>query len=264
MELLTDQAKKENRIMHEDVMLHSVTGKAADRPAGGSYRAYGQTRQAVRGYHAAKQCFDFLFSLCVSIILIIPILVIMLIIMSKDFGNPFYIQKRIGKDGKEIFVWKFRSMVKGADNLEAMLTDEQLAEYKKEYKLKDDPRLLGYKKPGDGSKCFGAKLRRMSLDELPQILINICLKRDMSMIGPRPLLADELEKYYSEDEQKQITSIKPGLTGYWQAYARNDSTYGRGERQKMELHYIENMSPVLDMKILAQTVVSVVRKRGAV
>lgn len=263
MELLTDQVKKENRIMHEDVMLHSVTGKAADRPAGGSYRAYGQTRQAARGYHAAKQCFDFLFSLCVSIILIIPILVIMLIIMSKDFGNPFYIQKRIGKDGKEIFVWKFRSMVKGADNLEAMLTDEQVAEYKKEYKLKDDPRLLGYKKPGDGSKCFGAKLRRMSLDELPQILINICLKRDMSVIGPRPLLADELEKYYSEDEQKRITSIKPGLTGYWQAYARNDSIYESGERQKMELHYIENMSPVLDMKILAQTVVSVVKKNGA-
>lgn len=229
-----------------------------------SYKAYGQAKQVAKGYLAAKQCFDFLSSLCMSVILIIPIMIIMLIIISKDFGNPFYVQKRIGKDGKEISVWKFRSMIKDADNLEKMLTDEQLAEYKKEYKLKDDPRLLGYKKPGDGSKCFGARLRRMSLDELPQIPINICLKRNMSVIGPRPLLKDELEKYYSEDEQKRITSIKPGLTGYWQAYARNDSTYESGERQKMELYYIKNMSAVLDIKTLAQTVVSVVKKRGAV
>lgn len=258
MELLTERTPKENKVADEDVMIHSVTGKAEP------YKEYGQAGQAARGYFAAKQCFDFLSSLCASVILIIPILIIMLIIMSKDFGNPFYVQKRIGKDGREISVWKFRSMIKDADDLEKMLTDEQLEEYKKEYKLKDDPRLLGYKKPGDGSKCFGAKLRRMSLDELPQILINICLKRDMSVIGPRPLLADELEKHYSEDEQKQITSIKPGLTGYWQAYARNSSTYESGERQKMELYYIENMSPALDIKILAQTVVSVVKKRGAV
>lgn len=258
MELLTEQTPKENNAADGDVMIHSVTGKVEP------YKAYGQAGQATKGYFVAKQCFDFLSSLCASVILIIPILIIMLIIISKDFGNPFYVQKRIGKDGKEISVWKFRSMVKDADNLEKMLTDEQLVEYKKEYKLKDDPRLLGYKKPGDGSKCFGAKLRRMSLDELPQILINICLKRNMSVIGPRPLLADELEKHYSKDEQKQITSIKPGLTGYWQAYARNNSTYESGERQKMELYYIENISVMLDIKILAQTVVSVVKKNGAV
>lgn len=228
-----------------------------------SYKDYGQKRHAAKGYLAVKRCFDFLSSFCVSIILVIPILIIMLIIVSKDFGNPFYVQKRIGKDGKEISVWKFRSMVKGADNLEKMLTPQQLEEYRKEYKLKNDPRLLGYKKAGDGNKCFGAKLRSMSLDELPQILVNICLRRNMSVIGPRPLLKDELEKYYSEDEQKQFTSIKPGLTGFWQAYARNSSSYESGERQKMELYYIENMSVGLDIKILVQTVVSVVKKRGA-
>jgi len=234
----------------QDDVMHDAAGTASE--------------QATSYYLTGKNCFDFISAFCVSVVLLIPVLLIILIIEIKDFGNPFYVQKRIGKDGKEISVWKFRSMIKGADNLEKMLTKEQLEEYRKEYKLKDDPRLLGYKKPGDGTKCFGAKLRRMSLDELPQIFINILIKRNMSVIGPRPLVKEELAKYYTLAEQKQLTSIKPGLTGYWQAYARNNSTYESGERQKMELHYVENMSVGLDVKILVQTVVSVVRKTGAV
>lgn len=220
-------------------------------------------RKTNKLYEAIKQCFDFAASLCAGVLLAIPMALIALIISVKDFGNPFYKQKRVGKDGKDLYILKFRSMRVGADHLAEMLTPEQLEEYNREYKLKDDPRLIGYKKPGDGSRCFGAMLRRTSIDELPQIVYNICLKRNMSVVGPRPILQQELEENYSPEQQKQLLSVKPGLTGYWQAYARNNASYETGERQKMELYYVQNRSWKLDTKILFQTVISVIRKTGA-
>jgi len=216
-----------------------------------------------RAYEILKQVFDLVSALCVSIALCIPMAIIALMIVMKDPGNPFFMHKRVGKDGKDIYILKFRSMKIGADDLEKMLTPEQLEEYRKEYKLKDDPRLIGYKKPGDGSKCFGSIIRRTSIDELPQIPYNICLRGNMSVVGPRPLLRDELEKNYSPAEQLAFTSVKPGLTGYWQAYARNNATYESGERQKMELYYVQNRSAMLDIKILFQTVITVLKKAGA-
>ena len=144
-----------------------------------------------------------------------------------------------------------------------MLTPEQLAEYKKEYKLKDDPRLIGYKKAGDGNKCFGAKLRRMSLDELPQIMMNILILGNMSVFGPRPIIKSELKENYTPEEQKLLLSVKPGLTGYWQAYARNNVGYVNGERQKMELYYIHNRSFLLDIKIIFKTIITVLKRNGA-
>lgn len=214
-------------------------------------------------YSVIKRCFDFLSSLVVSILILIPMLIIALIIICKDFGSPFYKQRRIGKKGKEIKVYKFRSMKKGADNLEKMLTPEQLEEYRREYKLDDDPRLIGYKKAGDGKTCFGAKMRQLSLDELPQIFFNICILGNMSVVGPRPIIAEELENRYTEEERKKICSVKPGLTGYWQAYARNNATYDSGERQQMELYYVANRSIWLDIKIIFKTVGSVLKRSGA-
>lgn len=214
-------------------------------------------------YSVIKRCFDFLSSLVVSILILIPMLIIALIIICKDFGSPFYKQRRIGKKGKEIKVYKFRSMKKGADNLEKMLTPEQLEEYRREYKLDDDPRLIGYKKAGDGKTCFGAKIRQLSLDELPQIFFNICILGNMSVVGPRPIIAEELENRYTEEERKKICSVKPGLTGYWQAYARNNATYDSGERQQMELYYVDNRSIWLDIKIIFKTVGSVLKRSGA-
>jgi lipopolysaccharide/colanic/teichoic acid biosynthesis glycosyltransferase len=214
-------------------------------------------------YSAIKRIFDFISSLCVSVVLLIPMLIIAVIIMIKDFGNPIYAQKRMGRDGKILKVYKFRSMKKGADNLEEMLTPEQLEEYRKEYKLSDDPRLIGYKKPGDGSKCFGARIRRASLDELVQILINICILGNMSVIGPRPILKEELEENYTHEQQKILLSVKPGLTGYWQAYGRNNVCYKDGKRQEMELYYVKNRSVSLDIKILFKTVEAVLKGSGA-
>lgn len=129
--------------------------------------------------------------------------------------------------------------------------------------MKDDPRLIGYKSAGDGDKCFGAKLRRMSLDELPQILVNILLLGNMSVVGPRPIVESELKENYTPEEQKLLLSVKPGLTGYWQAYARNNAGYANGERQKMELYYISNRSFGLDIKIIFKTIITVLKRSGA-
>ena len=212
-----------------------------------------------------KRAFDIVSSFIASIILIVPITVVAILIMIKDPGSPFYIQERMGKGGKPLKILKFRTMRKGADKLENMLTPEQLEEYKKEYKLDDDPRLIGYKKPGDGKRCFGARLRQLSIDELPQIPYNILLKGDMSVVGPRPILREELEKYYSPKEQQILLSVKPGLTGYWQAYARNGAKYqiGGGQRQSMELYYVNKMTPLLDIKIIFKTISSVLLRKGA-
>ena len=215
-------------------------------------------------YAFFKRLVDFVLSLAASIVLIIPIAIVSLIIFIKDPGNPFYIQTRVGKNHKPIKILKLRSMRKNADKLENILTPEQLEEYKREYKLDDDPRLIGYKKPGDGKTCFGARLRQLSIDELPQIVWNVCLKGDMSLVGPRPILREELERYYTPEQQEALLSVKPGLTGYWQAYARNEAKYARGGvRQQMELYYIENMSPLLDIRIVLHTVKAVLLRSGA-
>ena len=213
-------------------------------------------------YDFFKRGFDILLSFLASIVLLLPIGITALLIVWKDPGNPFYFHKRVGKNGKTIYLAKLRTMRKGADDLETMLTPEQFEEYKREYKLRDDPRLIGWKKPGDGKKCFGGILRQFSLDEIMQILYNILLRGDMSFVGPRPILEDELRKNYTPEQQKLLLSVKPGLTGYWQAYARNDAKYENGERQRMELYYVHNRSLWLDVKILFATVGSVIRKSG--
>lgn len=215
-----------------------------------------------RTYKFIKRAFDIAASAVVTAICLIPLAVIAVMIVIKDHGSPFYVHRRVGMDGKEISVLKFRTMRQGADALEDMLTPEQMEEYRREYKLHDDPRLIGYKKPGDGERCFGALLRRTSLDELPQVFYNVLFKGDMSFVGPRPVLREELEKYYGPAEQELLLSVKPGVTGYWQTHGRNDSTYETGERQRLELYYVNNQSISLDIKILFKTVSVVVHRGG--
>ena len=186
-----------------------------------------------------------------------------LLILLRDPGNPFYCQRRVGRDGKVLTILKFRTMKRHSDEVERVLSPEALAIYRREYKLMDDPRLIGYRKEGDGSRCFGAILRRTSLDELPQLWWNVLLRGNMSLVGPCPILKEELKQQYTIEEQKALLSVKPGLTGYWQAYARNAACYENGERQQMELYYVKNRSFWLDLKILFRTVVAVITKAGA-
>lgn len=204
-----------------------------------------------RGYHTIKRVADSVLSSLALIILSPFFFVLAIGVRAEDHGPVFYQHRRVGKGGVPFAMYKFRTMRPGADDVELTLTEEERELYRKEYKLKDDPRITK----------IGQKLRTTSADELPQFL-NI-LKGEMSIVGPRPVLKEELSNY-TETEQKKLLSIRPGLTGYWQAYRRNHATYESGERQRMEMYYVENESFGLDIKILLRTVVSVLREDGAV
>ena len=202
-------------------------------------------------YPRVKRILDVVLS--VSALLVIwPVMLIIAILVKLDGGPAFFAQSRVGRNGRLFKLYKFRSMKNGADRLEEMLSPEELAEYSKEYKLKNDPRV---------SK-LGGFLRKSSLDELPQ-LWNI-LRGDMSLVGPRPLLPSELTGNYTPEERQMLMSVAPGLTGYWQAVARNESSYATGERQKQELYYIGRVSFWMDVKIILMTVERVLTGKGAV
>ena len=208
-----------------------------------------------RVFECFKRIFDFFSSFLVSVVLILPCALVACLIMIADPGNPFYLHERIGKNGKKIKILKFRSMKNEKIDLKAVLTPEQLEQYRTEYKIDNDPRLIPY--------GVGDILRKTSVDELPQIIYNICIKGDMSVIGPRPVVESELLEKYTEAQQKKLLSVKPGLTGYWQAYARNNAGYEDGQRQSMELYYVDNRSVWLDIKILFKSVITVLKRSGA-
>lgn len=215
-------------------------------------------------YRVFKRLFDIVVSLTMSLLLLPVMLIVTLLTAIKARGNPFYVQQRLGRNGKKFRVYKFRSMKMNADKeMERFLTPEELEQYRREYKLEDDPRLLGYKKKGDGKRCYGAVIRKTSIDELPQLLINVLLLGNMSLVGPRPILDEELKQNYTPEQQALFLSVKPGLTGYWQAYARNNACYADGKRQEMELHYCVHRSFFFDIRIMLRTVLAVVMKTGA-
>ena len=199
------------------------------------------SRKQSKLYLIIKRLFDIVSSLLLTILVSPVFLVLAIMVKAEDGGNVFYKHQRVGLNGKKIGIYKFRSMKKNADKLEDMLTPEQLEEYQREFKIYNDPRITK----------IGNFLRRTSLDELPQML-NI-IRGELSLVGPRPIIEREL-LMYSETERDKFLSVKPGLTGYWQAYARNNATYESGERQKMELFYVDHASVGLDIKIMFKTV----------
>lgn len=197
-----------------------------------------------------KRCIDIILSLLGLIILSPVFLLIAILIKKEDHGNVFYKHKRIGHMNKDIYIYKFRSMTnkyKTFDEFYQTLSDEQKQEWDENFKLENDPRITK----------IGKFIRKTSLDELPQI-INI-LKGDMSIIGPRPVVNDEIEKY--GNQKAKFLSVKPGLTGYWAANGRSATTYE--DRIKLELYYIDHCSLLLDIKIFFKTILSVLKKEGA-
>lgn len=194
-----------------------------------------------------KRIIDIILSF-IALVLLLPIfLLIAICIKTESKGPVFFIHKRIGKNGKKIGLYKFRSMVSNAEELIKQFTPEQMKEYKENFKLENDPRITK----------VGKFLRKTSLDELPQLL-NI-LKGDLSIIGPRPVIEEELEKY--EENKEKFLSVTPGLTGYWAANGRSCTTYE--QRMIMELYYIDNMSWKMDVKVFFKTILSVVKRDGA-
>lgn len=201
-------------------------------------------------YEFAKRCFDFIASALMLIILSPFFLVISILVYIGDPGKVFYGHVRIGKNGKPFKMWKFRSMYQNSDKMIDQLTPEQKQQYYTEFKIDNDPRITP----------IGNFLRKTSLDELPQLFNVLC--NQMSLVGPRPLIESEIQKYY-KDTYDTLLSVKPGITGYWQAYARNNASYHSGRRQQMEMYYISHASLALDIKILFKTAISVLRKSGA-
>ena len=207
-----------------------------------------QLQRKKEAYKIIKRGTDIVLS-TIALIILSPIFAIIAIAIKLDSEGPvFFKHTRIGKNGKIIKIYKFRSMVVNAEELIKSFTPEQMKEYKENYKLTNDPRITR----------VGKFLRKTSLDELPQ-LINI-IRGDLSIIGPRPVVADELKKYGNNIDK--FLSVTPGLTGYWAANGRSNTTYE--ERMQMELYYIDNISFKMDMKVFFKTIESVIKKEGAI
>ena len=188
-----------------------------------------------------------------GVLLLIPITIGIWIAnkVLKDEGPIFYTQERIGKNGKIFKMYKYRSMVVGADEkLKEYLEENEEArkEYKEYKKLKSDPRVTK----------IGKFIRKTSLDEFPQF-INV-LKGDMSLVGPRPYLPREKEEI--NGFFKYITSCKPGITGLWQTSGRSFTTFT--DRLTLDMSYYYNHTLKTDIKILYKTVRNVVKKEGAI
>lgn len=192
--------------------------------------------------------FDIICSSAALIILSPVFLILTVAIKTTDKGPVFFTHRRVGKDGKPLNIYKFRSMVTNAEDLIKQFTPEQKAEYERNFKLEDDPRVTK----------VGKFMRRTSLDELPQ-LFNI-LKGDISIVGPRPVMEIETEIY--GNYRDMLLSVKPGLTGFWAANGRSCTTYTR--RRAMEICYIKNRSVCFDLKIILKTITSVFKGEGAV
>lgn len=187
----------------------------------------------------------------IGLILALPLIVVIctLYLFEDTKGPIFFRQVRVGKNGVNFDIYKFRSMA--VDAQRRLKADPAL--YRKyienNYKLdpEEDPRITR----------LGRFLRKTSLDELPQ-LINV-LKGEMSLVGPRPVIEEELEEY--KDKIDKFLSVKPGVTGYWQVSGRSDVGYP--ERVDLELYYVNKQSITFDIKILLKTVLIVILKKGA-
>ena len=194
-----------------------------------------------------------IFGSLIGMFFLIPLTIIVYIanLITGDRGPIFYTHTRIGKNGKHFDMFKFRSMCVDSDQkLKEMLENDPKIreEWEKNHKLENDCRITK----------IGKFLRKTSLDEFPQFL-NV-LKGEMSLVGPRAVVDNEIDKFGMM--KYKVLSVKPGITGYWAAHGRSNTTYE--ERVIMEATYVERFSIMLDFKILVKTFVSVVKKEGAV
>lgn len=205
-----------------------------------------------RVYLFLKRFVDVLFSLIIMIMFFPLFLMIAFSIkLFSPEGSVIFTHTRLGKDKKPFQIYKFRTMHQNAQSLldEWLATRPEIkASYEKDFKLKDDPRII---------PIVGNFLRKSSLDELPQF-INVLIG-NMSVVGPRPIVEEEVEKYGIHADK--LFSVKPGITGLWQVSGRNDLTYD--ERVSLDMEYISNQNFWNDLRIIFQTIWVVLTKKGA-
>jgi undecaprenyl-phosphate galactose phosphotransferase len=200
-------------------------------------------------YVLCKRLLDIFGSIALALVFS-PVVLVAVISLRRQGGDVLFRHTRIGKGGRTFSVYKFRSMVPNADLVlrELIASNEELrTEWLRDHKLKDDPRVT----------TIGKFLRKTSLDELPQ-LWNV-IRGDMSLVGPRPIVREELQKYGRA--VRYYLAVKPGLTGLWQVSGRNDTDYRR--RVAMDRRYARSASLGTDLVVLAKTVDVVLRRRGA-
>lgn len=199
---------------------------------------------------AIKRFFDISIALLGLIVASPFLLWLYSIVYIATKGHPIFKHERIGFKGQRFYVYKFRTMYIDAEERLALLLEscsESKEEWEKDFKLKNDPRITK----------IGNFLRKTSLDELPQ-LINV-LKGEMSLVGPRPIVEQEIQKYGEYFDY--FTAAKPGITGLWQVSGRNDIDYD--ERVQLDVWYVRNWSIELDMQILIKTVLVVLGQKGS-
>jgi lipopolysaccharide/colanic/teichoic acid biosynthesis glycosyltransferase len=197
-------------------------------------------------YETAKRIFDVVVS-ALSILILSPVMLIAaLIVFLQDFHNPFFVQTRLTKNGREFKMLKLRSMCVDAENKQEQLEALNEADGPV-FKIEDDPRITP----------FGKFIRKTSIDELPQ-LVNV-LTGDMSIVGPRPPLPKEAECYTSY--QKHRLDVKSGLTCYWQCSGRSNISFD--EWMDLDIQYIKERSAKTDVKIIFKTFKAVLKMEGA-
>jgi lipopolysaccharide/colanic/teichoic acid biosynthesis glycosyltransferase len=199
---------------------------------------------------AAKRAFDLGLGVTLAVVSFPVAIVIALAVVIQSGGPILYSQRRVGRGGRFISVWKFRTMVVEADAVLQQYLDQDpalAAEWRERRKLRRDPRVTG----------IGRLLRKTSLDELPQ-LWNV-IRGDMSLVGPRPVVAEELCRYGSNSSL--YLAVKPGVTGLWQTSGRNNTTYDY--RVKLDSEYVRTWSIAKDLRIVLNTIPAVVRGIGA-
>ena len=202
-------------------------------------------------YRTAKRAFDIVFSGCVLAVIAIPSLLLAAAIRLESEGNPFYSQIRVGQTHRDgslstFRMWKFRSMFKDADKrLVELKGQNEIAGAM--FKMREDPRVTK----------IGKFIRKHSIDEFPQFL-NVFLGQ-MSVVGPRPPLPNEVAEYTEYDLQR--LAVKPGITGWWQVTERNSTGFDGMVRRDLE--YIANRGIFTDLKIVVLTVIEVITGKGA-
>ena len=195
----------------------------------------------IKSSDVVKRLFDIVFSLSVLVLCAPVYIVLAVTIACTSSGSIFYIQERVGRHHRHFGCIKFRTMIPDADRLldEMMAASEDLRqEFSENFKLKQDPRITR----------IGRFLRTTNLDEFPQF-INV-LKGEMSVVGPRPLVPEEIERYGTQIDR--VLTIRPGITGLWQVSGRNDIPYA--QRIRIDVSYVKRRNFWLDLRIVFKTI----------
>lgn len=201
----------------------------------------------VLGYASCKRAMDVVLAI-LGLVLVSPVFLLAALFVKLSSPGPvFFVQTRVGRGGKTFRCYKFRSMITGAESLQKHLAEQSQHEDPRTFKMRRDPRVTK----------VGEILRKTSVDELPQ-LVNV-LKGDMSIVGPRPPLPQEVAKYSRQDLRR--LEVVPGLTCIWQVHGRGDVPFP--EQVKMDISYVEQQSLLLDLKLILLTIPAVILGRGA-